>query len=274
VSQRAGTPAINDREPTPARQAELRAAYEANVAAGKSPYDGVAMRALGEVLWIMRERDWVGEPLPARARTNLSGADLRGVNLAGANLHRASFKGSLLGGTDLSGADLRRADLEGAYLRRCNLQGARLAGANLDGADMREIDIGGADLRLASLGSQTLLRDVKLTETTCLGEVAVNAAILSRIDWDQARRLGDEVAIKEAKGRRARIRASRDAARAYRGLSLALRAQGLLVPAARYRLREQVLERKASFWEGKFPAGPSRGFSIWWPGTVSDPGER
>jgi hypothetical protein len=28
-----------DREPTPERQAELRAAYEANVAAGKAPYE-------------------------------------------------------------------------------------------------------------------------------------------------------------------------------------------------------------------------------------------
>jgi hypothetical protein len=40
-----------------------------------------------------------------------------------------------------------------------------------------------------------------------------------------------------------------DAARAYRNLSIALRAQGLLIPASNYRLREQVLERKARFRE-------------------------
>jgi hypothetical protein len=30
----------DDSEPTPERQAELRAAYDANVAAGKAPYEG------------------------------------------------------------------------------------------------------------------------------------------------------------------------------------------------------------------------------------------
>jgi hypothetical protein len=42
----------------------------------------------------------------------------------------------------------------------------------------------------------------------------------------------------------------RTAARSYRNLSIALRAQGLFIPASNYRLREQVLERKASFWAG------------------------
>ena len=37
---------LNDSEPTPERQAELRAAYEANVAAGKAPYEGVELRTL------------------------------------------------------------------------------------------------------------------------------------------------------------------------------------------------------------------------------------
>jgi len=31
----------DDSEPSPERQMELRAAYEANVAAGKAPYEGV-----------------------------------------------------------------------------------------------------------------------------------------------------------------------------------------------------------------------------------------
>jgi hypothetical protein len=45
-------------EPTPERQAELRAAYEANIAAGKPPYWGVGIRTMGEVQWILRGRDW------------------------------------------------------------------------------------------------------------------------------------------------------------------------------------------------------------------------
>lgn len=35
--------------PSPERQAELRAAYEANVAAGKAPYAGVRITTLSEV---------------------------------------------------------------------------------------------------------------------------------------------------------------------------------------------------------------------------------
>jgi hypothetical protein len=41
-------------EPKPERQDELRAAYEANVAAGKPPYQLVTIRTLGEVQWILR----------------------------------------------------------------------------------------------------------------------------------------------------------------------------------------------------------------------------
>jgi hypothetical protein len=48
--------------------------------------------------------------------------------------------------------------------------------------------------------------------------------------------------------RRERVDGSQRA-RAYRNLSIALRAQGLLIPAADYRLREQVLERKAKLLE-------------------------
>jgi hypothetical protein len=52
-------------EPTLARQAELRAAYEANVAAAKPPYEEVLIRTLGEVRWILRERGWSSDyPLP------------------------------------------------------------------------------------------------------------------------------------------------------------------------------------------------------------------
>jgi hypothetical protein len=38
----------DDSEPSAERQAELRAAYEANVAEGKAPYAGAAIRTRGE----------------------------------------------------------------------------------------------------------------------------------------------------------------------------------------------------------------------------------
>jgi hypothetical protein len=77
-------------EPTPERQAELRAAYEANVAAGKPPYQGVVIRTLGELQWILRERDWpVTVDLPkGKQRPDLRGADLFSANLSGAALSR------------------------------------------------------------------------------------------------------------------------------------------------------------------------------------------
>jgi hypothetical protein len=50
----------DDSKPTPERQAELREAYDANVASGKAPYAGVSIRTLDELSCIMRERDWSG----------------------------------------------------------------------------------------------------------------------------------------------------------------------------------------------------------------------
>ncbi|MCS6814193.1 MAG: pentapeptide repeat-containing protein [Cyanobacteria bacterium] len=58
------------------------------------------------------------------AGEDLSYADLRGVNLQGANLR----------GCDLSFADLEASDLTGADLRGCLLFSTNLRGATLDGA--------------------------------------------------------------------------------------------------------------------------------------------
>ncbi len=80
---------------------------------------------------------------------NLRGADLAGArlveadlsygsfgtaNLAGADLTAARLVGTGLGGADLRGADLTRSDLSYANLRGARLAGARLTGANLDQA--------------------------------------------------------------------------------------------------------------------------------------------
>src|SRR5262249_32801014 len=94
----------------------------------------------------------------------------------------------------------------------------------------------------------TTLDGVTLNNKTLLGDVRWNGVALTQVPALPAR-LGDEQAIRQAKTRQDRIGAYRDAARAYRGLSIALRSQGLLIPASNYRLREQVLERKARFLE-------------------------
>jgi hypothetical protein len=80
----------NTSEPSVERQAELRAAYEANAAAGKPPYEKMRIRTLGELQWILRERDWSGDLHPAgKQRPDLSGADFHSVNLSGAGLYEA-----------------------------------------------------------------------------------------------------------------------------------------------------------------------------------------
>jgi uncharacterized protein YjbI with pentapeptide repeats len=75
------------------------------------------------------------------ASVDLSGADLRGANLAhasfpgsnleGADLRKAHFYESFLSLSCLDSANLRDTDLTGAYLANCTLRHADLRGANL-----------------------------------------------------------------------------------------------------------------------------------------------
>jgi hypothetical protein len=200
----------DDREPTPERQAELRAAYQANVAAGKAPYDSVEIRTRGEVRWILHERGWSGDGQIAyeRERVNLSGADLGAANLSG------------------------------MHLRAASLYGTRLRGANLSGAN----------LRAARMDAATVVVEIALDTSTWLGDVVWDGVQLTRVDWTQAPRLGDEQAIKKAQNRKERIEALRYVARAYHGLGVALREQGLNDEADGYAYRCQVLQRKL-FWQ-------------------------
>ncbi len=67
---------------------------------------------------------WDGKDLSKVKRV-----DLRGRNLAYADVTRA-----FLANADLRGADLRSADLSGAYLSAADLSDAQLQGADLSGA--------------------------------------------------------------------------------------------------------------------------------------------
>ena len=76
---------------------------------------------------------------------NLEGVNLEGANLEGANLYKANLKGA-----NLSGASLPNVDFRGA-----NLTGADLSQANLTGADLREADLKGANLQRATANERT-----------------------------------------------------------------------------------------------------------------------
>ena len=82
---------------------------------------------------------------------NLEGADLHGANLRGANLEGADLHGANLEGADLVGADLRRANLYAANLTRANLKDANLTGAYLSGASLKDAKLRGANLSGANL---------------------------------------------------------------------------------------------------------------------------
>jgi uncharacterized protein YjbI with pentapeptide repeats len=78
---------------------------------------------------------------PNCAEANLTGLNLKAVNLQGANLT----------GANLFVADLRKANLDGANLARVDL-----GGASLHGADLRRANLDGADLRGAKYDDETI----------------------------------------------------------------------------------------------------------------------
>ncbi len=218
--------------PPPERQAALEAAYERQKDS-EAPYKGVLIKTLGELQWIMQQRRWYGEQgLPIGMQwANLSGADLRGANL--------------------SGSRLRWANLSRARLYGANLSGALLYGANLSGASLPEADLSGVIFNRVLLNSETELDNVTINTQTVLLGVRWNGAPLDALDWNQATIIGDETVAQATTGktREQRVIGYQDAARAYHGLTVALRDQGLADVASKYRLREQVMLRKAMRYE-------------------------
>ena len=62
--------------PSHERQAELEAAYERNMGAGRAPYVDVEIRTLGELRWVLGRRQWNVQPDNVEGkRADLSGAD-------------------------------------------------------------------------------------------------------------------------------------------------------------------------------------------------------
>lgn len=317
----------DDSEPSPERQAELRAAYEANVKLGKPPYAGVVIRTRGELNWIVQERGWrtgaydsVEQMIDLRNTgirgaalnhadlnyanlsgaviasanlsnavllyANLSSANIANTNLSNAELGLANLSGANIVGVNLSNADLTLANLSGAGIADTDFSDADLTGVNLSGAAISAVDsntnfrdtdltganlsgalifgnFSGADLTQARMDSSTLLggsdaRDAsdtfQLDAESHLLDVSWNGAILANVRWERVPRLGDEADIKAAQTRAERVAAIRNAARAYRGLAKALQAQGLTIPALKYRRREQQLERRALLYS--FALGP------------------
>jgi len=94
----------------------------------------------------------------AKAKTG----ELEGGNLGNIKLPKA----------DLSGAKLRKIVAAGANLRKANLSGADLSGADLADADLREANLTGADLTGADLG-QVKAKEADFTGAKLVGAKAI-----------------------------------------------------------------------------------------------------
>ncbi|MEX0171386.1 pentapeptide repeat-containing protein [Streptomyces sp. LMG1-1-1.1] len=81
------------------------------------------------------------------SRSNLSGLDLRGVDLHDVNLTGSDLRRATLYGTDLSGAQLGWANLAGGALVSADLRGAMLLGANFTDANLDGAHLENARLR-------------------------------------------------------------------------------------------------------------------------------
>jgi len=113
------------------------------------------------------------------ASANLSGDDLTGTVLVGANLTNANLAGVDLSGNDLTGTILVGANLLNANLAGVSLLGKDLTGTNLSGVDLSGIDLTGTILVGANLANANLagadLSGKNLAETVLVGANLANA---------------------------------------------------------------------------------------------------
>lgn len=248
--------------PRPERQAQLKKMLEAwdqepDHGNRPSPFAEVSLSG-ASVYWLAAlvagDGDvGVGEKtLNAAPSINLSSLHLEGANLTLAHLEGAKLYGAHLEDAALTLAHLERARLNGAHLERASLAEAHLEGANLRLAHLTNQ----VDFRGATFDVTTNLADVHLDATLFVADVLWNGVPLTRVDWRQVPRLGDEAGVRQpyerSYGRRKYkggwVRGFEEAARAYRQLAVVLRGQGITEAADRFTYRAFVMQRKALWW--------------------------
>jgi uncharacterized protein YjbI with pentapeptide repeats len=130
-------------------------------------------------------------------RAFVANADLRGVNLTGAVLERAELQGSDLydedqhRGVEFQGTDLRSIQLQGANLRGAKFLGVDLREAQLQNTDLREAQLQGTDLRLAQL-QHANLSDAELRGAN-LGGAQLQSATLTAARLQSANLAGAQL---------------------------------------------------------------------------------
>ena len=86
---------------------------------------------------------------------DLKGADLRDIDLSGANLSHAALHNADFQGTNLCEASLLHSDAPGARFVGADLTGLETGAANLAGAEFDSSDVRGANLSLTNLSRAT-----------------------------------------------------------------------------------------------------------------------
>ncbi|MBZ5701565.1 MAG: pentapeptide repeat-containing protein [Acidobacteriia bacterium] len=154
ISQASDAPAspcaAEERESVILESASQESGEEGNAPVREPVPEGLPLLELAELL--DQHREWVesagqrGKKADLR-HVDLEGAELAGVNLQGADLHKAKLRGADLSMANLQGASLVQADLQETSLLGTELRGANLMGANL---------LGAAGLWLGRLGRSNL----------------------------------------------------------------------------------------------------------------------
>lgn len=260
-----------DAPPTWARQDELVQLRQENALKGAPPYDGVILMSYGEVLWAIQHEGWSVEQVPldlnhlpltgeidagGKFRPDFRGVTLRNVNLTGARLTGADFTAARLEYSDFTHADLRGANFSQARIEHANFSFARLRWVNFVGAFMRGANLSDVDMRRSFMDASTRFVEVIFNDHTYFGDVGWNGLPLSRVDWEQARRLGDEYAIhhpNEDDPQEDKVLTYQRAVQAYLTLASELRDQGLTDAASRYRRRGLQLQRRMRMMVRRFP---------------------
>jgi hypothetical protein len=138
-----------------------------------------------DVLRLIEEHGGKTKGLDLSDRVFEGGIDLRGIDLFGIILERATLERVHLEGATLVDAHLERATLErvhlegatlfgvhleGATLLRAHLEGATLLGAHLEGADLSYAHLEGARLMWATFSPDTKFEDTDWGSKYILGE--------------------------------------------------------------------------------------------------------
>jgi hypothetical protein len=237
----------------------------------KQPGEPMGVPLTGaDVFWLAEqsERDEQG----LLSNLHLEGAFLDDAHLEGAYLVRVRLEGAYLRGAHLkvAGTSLEETSLVRARLEKVSFDGAQLdevdlREAHLESAWLGEASLKGANLRGAWLDSKTVLREEPLDKQTRLGDIqwgGVGAVNLTKIDWSCVPRLGDEHETealetfdRDTHRMRRKTRAERLAdyeavVRAYRQVSVQLRAQGMSEVADRFLYRSQRWQRRVLWRQG------------------------